>query len=234
MRPLSVLSAAILALATAASGQQAKQSPVVVELFTSQGCSSCPPADALLHELAARDDVIALALHVDYWDYIGWKDPFARPGNTKRQRAYAAEGGRRSVYTPEMIIDGESDIVGTKPAKVLAAIEKHRMDPAMVSLDLQRSGDMLTVTATPLGDMSVPCIIQLVRYTPERTTRIERGENAGKTFSYANIVEDWQVLGKWDGTAPITFTVKVEGDAPVVVLVQESELGPIHAAARLR
>ena len=234
IRPLSALTAALLAFAVPVTGQEAARGPVVVELFTSQGCSSCPPADALMHDLAAREDVIPLALHVDYWDYIGWKDPFARPGHVERQRGYAAEARRRSIYTPEMVIDGESDIVGTKPGALNAAIEKHRAEPASVSLTLKREGDMIVVTATPLTDMAVPCTIHLVRYTPERTTRIERGENAGKTISYANIVEDWQVLGEWNGAEPARFTAKVDGDAPVVVLVQESGHGPIHAAARLR
>ena len=91
----------------------AQDQPVVVELFTSQGCSSCPPADALLHELAARDDVVALAMHVDYWDYIGWKDVFGNPAHSARQRAYAKAGNRRMVYTPQMIVNGENRLLAT-------------------------------------------------------------------------------------------------------------------------
>ena len=102
----------LLSLAIPATAQE---NPVVVELFTSQGCSSCPPADALMHDLAAREDVIPLALHVDYWDYIGWKDPFGNPAHADRQRAYAAAGNRRTIYTPEMVVGGVTDIVGTQP-----------------------------------------------------------------------------------------------------------------------
>ncbi|MEL6315991.1 MAG: DUF1223 domain-containing protein, partial [Pseudomonadota bacterium] len=127
----------------------AADTPVVVELFTSQGCSSCPPADALLHELAKRDDVIALALHVDYWDYIGWKDEFAHPDYAKRQRGYAIEAGRRSVYTPQMIINGVTDIVGARPMELSKAIAEHAAAPKALDLTLDRAGDVVTISATP-------------------------------------------------------------------------------------
>ena len=116
------LSGVLMAVAGIAA---AESRPVVVELFTSQGCSSCPPADAFLHELSQRDDVIALALHVDYWDYIGWKDIFAQPAFTKRQKAYAKAGGRRSVYTPQMIIGGQDHVVGTHEENASALIQQH-------------------------------------------------------------------------------------------------------------
>src|SRR6056297_2439763 len=104
----------------------ATSGPVVVELFTSQGCSSCPPADALLHDLAERGDVLALSLHVDYWDYIGWKDQFAQPAFTLRQKAYAVSGDRKMIYTPQMIVAGHVDVVGHKAMKVVRAIETAR------------------------------------------------------------------------------------------------------------
>ena len=123
------------------------QSPVVVELFTSQGCSSCPPADALLHELAGRDDVIALALHVDYWDYIGWEDAFADPAHTQRQRQYALEAGRRSVYTPQMVINGQTAIVGTKPMALSEAIAHYATKDMGVELALARTDEGLEISA---------------------------------------------------------------------------------------
>lgn len=209
-------------------------SPVVVELFTSQGCSSCPPADALMHELAERDDVIALALHVDYWDYIGWKDEFADPNYAKRQRGYAMEASRRSVYTPQMIINGETDIVGTRPMELSQVIAQHAARPETMALDVARSGDDLTIAATALGATSGPYLVHMVRYAPERTAKITRGENAGHTLSYANVSEDWKILGQWDGATPLEMTAVVTGDKPVVVMIQEGQHGPIHAAARLR
>ena len=212
----------------------AQNSPVVVELFTSQGCSSCPAADAMLHELAPREDVIALALHVDYWDYIGWKDPFADPGHAERQRAYAALAGRRSIYTPEMLVNGDTDIFGAKPMALSKAILDHGRKPATIDLAVSRDGDSLRINATALKDGQGPMTVYMLRYTPERTTEIKRGENAGKTLSYANVTEGWQVVGNWDGKAPLTMTAPIYGDKPVVVILQHQRIGPIIAAARLR
>ena len=126
-------------------------SPVVVELFTSQGCSSCPPADKMLHALAERDDVIALALHVDYWDYIGWKDVFAQAKFSKRQREYAVVGGRRSVYTPQMVVNGVTDVVGGKPMKLSEAISAHAANPSPVDVSLKRDGNTIIVDAVANG-----------------------------------------------------------------------------------
>lgn len=209
--------------------------PVVVELFTSQGCSSCPPADALLLELADRDDVIALALHVDYWDYIGWKDAFAVPAHAERQRGYAAVAGRRSIYTPQMVVNGTTDIVGVKPMKLAEAIEAHKAEPAIIELTLVREADRVTIAAAVVsGVRHGPFTLHMLRYTPMRDVEITRGENAGHQFTYANIVEDWTVLGEWDGAAPVTLDVEAADARPVVVLVQEGPTGPIRGAARLR
>ena len=227
----TALLAATLGLAQLASAQD---NPVVVELYTSQGCSSCPPADKILHELAEREDVIALALHVDYWDYIGWKDPHADPAHADRQRAYAREGGRRSIYTPEMIVNGESDIVGAKPMKLAEAIAMHARRAPTVALELARSGDTVTVNAQMLAAAKGPMTVHMLRYSPMQTTMIKRGENAGKTLSYANVVEGWQVLGRWDGGAPLALNAKAAGDLPTVVIIQYGDAGPIQAAARLR
>lgn len=228
---LPLVTALSLAAACPAASQQ---NPVVVELFTSQGCSSCPPADAMLEELAERDDVIALALHVDYWDYIGWKDPFGAPAHADRQRAYAHKAGRRSIFTPEMIVQGETDIVGAKPMKLGKAIADHAQRAALVDLTISREGDRLQIEATALANLSGPVTVHMLRYTPHRTTEIKRGENHGKTLGYANIVEGWQVLGSWDPVAPLSMTSDLEGDKPVVVILQSQEAGPILAAQRLR
>lgn len=208
-------------------------SPVVVELYTSQGCSSCPPADALFHEISDREDVIALSLHVDYWDYIGWKDEFADPAHAKRQRAYARGAGRRSIYTPEMIVNGTTDIVGTRPMQLADAIAKHAQAPAVMDLGLVRNGDELVVSSDPVTAEG-PFVVHMMRYAPSREARITRGENAGRTLTYANVVEGWKVLGQWDGRTPLSISADVEGDMPVVVLVQNMERGTIIGANRLR
>ena len=209
------------------------ESPVVVELFTSQGCSSCPPADALMHDLAKRSDVIALALHVDYWDYIGWKDEFADPAHAKRQRGYAVAAGRRSVYTPQMIINGETDIVGARPMELSRMIAEHAAQPETVSLDVVRDGDDLKIAAEAKAAQG-PFVVHMLRYTPNRTAKITRGENAGHTLSYANVTEDWKILTQWDGATTLELTANVSGDKPIVVLIQKGVHGAIEAAALLR
>jgi hypothetical protein len=209
------------------------QSPVVVELFTSQGCPSCPPADKLLHELAQRDDVIPLALHVDYWDYIGWKDEFSHPDYAKRQRGYAVQAKRRSVYTPQMIVSGVTDIVGARRMELSKAIAHHADLPSRVELSVNRSGSEILINAQPTN-VDGPLIVRMLRYTPQRSAHITRGENAGHTMLYANVTENWTVLAEWDGTTALTLTSVVEGDKPVVVLVQQDQHGPILAAVRLR
>jgi len=125
----------------------AEQRPVVVELYTSQGCSSCPPADEILSSLNGRDDVIAIALHVDYWDYIGWKDEFSSPAYAERQRAYASQAGRRSIYTPEMVVNGQTDIVGAKPMALADAINEHKAAVQQMTLDVTRNEGHLIAAA---------------------------------------------------------------------------------------
>lgn len=231
MKKLSHLLVAFWLMATPVFAQNG---PVVVELFTSQGCSSCPPADELLHALAERADVIALALHVDYWDYIGWKDEFADPRNAERQRAYATTAGRRSIYTPEMIVNGQTDIVGAKPMEVSKAIATHKDQPALVRIALSRSGDKVRIDAEALRSQTGPMIVQILRYKPNRKARITRGENAGHTITYANVTQDWKVLAEWDGRSPFSMSAVASGEDPVVVLIQAAKMGPILAAGQIR
>jgi len=215
------------------SALTAQETPVVVELFTSQGCSSCPPADALLHRLAARDDVIALALHVDYWDYIGWKDAFARPEHTQRQKRYAHTAGRRTIYTPEMVINGVDSVVGARTMEIVEAIQAHQAQSPRVHLRVVRRGDQLDITAKPLA-VSEAMIVTVLRYRPKEHVKIRRGENAGKTLTYANIVSDWQQVAEWSGRAEMHAMAAAPGDLPAVVLVQAKGPGRILAAAEVK
>ncbi|WP_407496569.1 DUF1223 domain-containing protein [Pseudooceanicola sp. MF1-13] len=219
----------------AAPAQDTQDAPVVVELFTSQGCSSCPPADAFLALLAPRDDVIALGIHVDYWDYIGWKDVFGSPAFSARQKAYAKAAKRRAIYTPQMIIDGQADVVGNHPMDVTDQITRFREQPTRVSLTIERAGnDHVSINAHSDEAFTAPLVVQVVRYMPEAHVEITRGENAGHKLTYANIVTDWQIVGEWDVSEPYTAQVKAEGPQPVVVLIQQKGPGRIEAAARLR
>ena len=230
MRHTLAAFAALLAFATPVVAD----GPVVVELYTSQGCSSCPPADELLHSLAARSDVIALALHVDYWDYIGWADIFAQPAFTRRQQNYATVAGVHTIYTPQMIIGGKDHVIGTKPMDVADAIQSHRDAPTGAQIFVQRSGNRLQITGQTTRPLPNGTIVQVVRYTPEQAVDIQRGENQGRSISYANIVTEWRSVGEWNGSGDLDLTVNVTGSSPIVVIVQEAGPGTIFAAAQLR
>ena len=229
-RLLTIIAGIWMTTAGAALADQ----PVVVELFTSQGCSSCPPADKILGELAERDDVIALAMHVDYWDYLGWKDKFADPAYTKRQRAYARAKGERTIYTPQMVIGGTDHVVGSRPMKISNLVRKHAKKDALVDVKLSKSGGQIVIEATPAGTIRGGAVVQLVTFVPKSTVDIRRGENAGRKLTYHNIVRDVAVLGKWNGSGTYRATAKAPADAQVVVLVQSPGAGPILGAARLR
>ncbi len=224
---LAVLSSLWAHAAAAQSG------PVVVELFTSQGCSSCPPADAILTDLAKRDDVIALALHVDYWDYLGWKDAFADNAYSRRQRAYAQATGKHTVYTPQVIVQGFSTAVGNQLNDIRQAIDFHRKDTSTVVLTVLRQGGQAVITARALNGNVGRAVIQLVRYVPEEKVQIRAGENAGRQITYSNIVTNWTPVTRWNGRDDITVRSALGGSDLAVVLVQTDGFGPILAAARL-
>lgn len=230
MKPLfPALAALWLLLAVPLAAQD---SPVVVELFTSQGCSSCLPADAMLLELTGRDDVLPLALHVDYWDYIGWKDSFADPAYGVRQKGYARVGGRNMVYTPQMIVNGQEDVVGARAMELSDLVFRYRALPPQAALQVTRHDADLTIRVAPVSPAALgPFDLHLVRYTPLRRTEITRGENADRVIDYANVVDGWTVLGQWDGQSPAEFFARLEGARPAAVLLQRPDHGPIVAAA---
>ena len=213
---------------------QAQENPVVVELFTSQGCSSCPPADALLHDLAERDDVIALALHVDYWDYIGWKDEFALPVHAQRQKAYAHVGGRRMIYTPQMVINGVNEVVGAKAMEIFDTIAAHKAQPALANVSTALAEQQLTIALAPAGAaVDGEFAVIVVRYSKEREVHIRRGENAGRHLKYVNVVSEWTIVDTWDGATAIDLETEVSGDMETAVLVQQIGPSRIIAAARV-
>lgn len=209
-------------------------SGTVVELYTSQGCSSCPPADEYLGKLAKEPGVIALALHVDYWDYIGWEDGFADPKYTDRQRAYARAAGTGTIYTPQMIVGGVDHVVGSDPGTVAGMIRQHQSAEQLVVLQLMRQGDDVAIRANARVRLDGPLVVQLVRYRPGARVEIERGENAGRVITYTNIVTSWAQIGQWDGTQNLDMTVPAPGPEAVVVILQEAGPGLIRAASVLK
>lgn len=230
MRQTLTAFAALIAFATPAVAD----GPAVVELYTSQGCSSCPPADEMLIDLAARTDVIALALHVDYWDYIGWADIFADPRFTRRQQNYARVAGAGSIYTPQMVIGGRDHVIGAKPMDVMNFVQAQNATPTGARIALRRSGNRLEITGQSLRPFRDGTIVQVIRYSPMETVDIRRGENAGRSLDYANIVTEWGNVGEWSGRDNLSMSVTISGDSPVVVIVQEPGPGAIMASAVLR
>lgn len=235
MRTLLQTTAILMATHLVATPVVADTGPVVVELYTSQGCSSCPPADEMLTELAALDNVIPLALHVDYWDYIGWADEFANPAHTQRQQNYARAAGATTIYTPQFVVGGRDTVVGAKAMMLAESISSHSQIDMPVGVDLEMEGDQIAISAT--WDASEAAggqmVVQLVRVTSEETVDIRRGENAGNSLSYSNIVQSWDVLAEWDGAAPLSLNAEVTEADMIAVIVQAGTNGPILGAARL-
>ncbi len=200
--------------------------PVVVELFTSEGCSSCPPADALLTELARRGDVLPLAFHVTYWNALGWRDPYSLDAATSRQANYAAQLGGGS-YTPEMVVNGRREMVGSERGDVAAAIASaSRIAEAPVRLDRSGSGVKVTIAAGHGRGR-----VLLIGFDTEHRTTIGRGENSGRTLLESNIVRSLRVIGEYDGS-PLTLANQRGSGEEAAVLIQAPN-GEIIGAARL-
>jgi hypothetical protein len=202
--------------------------PVVVELFTSQGCSSCPPADALLSELARdRSDVLPLAFHVDYWDNLGWRDPYSFGAATSRQRHYATALGLDSIYTPQMVVDGRTDVVGSDRAHVLTAIRRAADVPAVAAITVARDGsDVVIQVGAGVGSGTV----WLIGYDPQHRTFVGRGENSGRNLLESNIVRSLDHVGHWSG-GELTLRVPVPAGERIAAIVQ-ADNGRILGAAR--
>lgn len=207
---------------------------VVVELYTSQGCGVCPVANALQMELAREPGVVALTLNVDYWDYLGWKDDLALAENGVRQRAYSRQFSSRHVYTPQMMIDGKIDVVGSRRMEVRSAIEATMASTDRATVDLSLKGGEIKVSIPPtefeIGDTTV----WLAGFDRTVIRKIGGGENSGRTISYANVVREWRDLGKWNAGSQTDLIIsRPRGDGGVAVIVQSGRIGPIFGAAQL-
>ena len=207
----------------------AAERPVVVELFTSQGCSSCPPADAYLVELSkGRRDVLPLAFHVTYWDQLGWKDPFSLPAATERQSQYGRRFGDGS-YTPEIVVDGAAGMVGSHRSAVASAIERAKRESVTAAaVSVTRNGKLVSIE---VGSGSGNGRVLLIGFDREHTTPIGRGENGGRTLTEANIVRSIRPVGQWSGS-PLKISEQFpEGQDVAVVL--EAPNGQVIGASRL-
>lgn len=224
MRAIAVTLAALVCAipqGRAAPPSAASPRPVVVELFTSQGCSSCPPADAFLTELTqSRPDVLALAFHITYWDHLGWRDPFALQDATDRQRAYARTFG--TVYTPQMVVDGRADVVGSDRTGAFAAIRQAgRSASAQAPVQVARDGSGVTIS---IGAAAGSGTVWLVGYDSSHTTSVGRGENGGRSLTESNIVRAIEPLGPWHGEA-MTLRHAAPAGERLAVLVQADDGG---------
>ncbi len=213
----------------------------VIELFTSQGCSSCPPADALLGQYAKRPDVMALSLPVDYWDYIGWKDTFALPKNAVRQRSYVRAIGAQSVFTPQVIVNGTASAVGSSRSGVDHAIRSTKAAYAARRVPIfgSRNGKGYVVNiGSQRGQLaSQRATVWLLSITRSAVVAIKRGENGGRTIRYTNIVRSMVPVGTWSGkpiSIPVSMKAPTTDDTQrTAVLLQEGTDGPIIGAAWL-
>ncbi len=220
---------------------QATEPRAILELFTSQGCSSCPPADALFETYAKRKDVIALSLPVDYWDYLGWKDTLANPKFSARQKSYAKYRGDGRVYTPQVVVNGVAHVVGNNSKLIdgaIAAGEAH-LNSARVPVRLSLNGGKLVIETGPAppGATAKEATVWLVMLRRKTTIKIEKGENHGKSITYHNVVREMNPIGVWSGVAArheIQRDALAERDNETcVVLLQVGKAGPIIGAAKL-
>ncbi|MDI1284481.1 MAG: DUF1223 domain-containing protein [Reyranella sp.] len=213
------------------------EGPWAIELFTSQGCNSCPPADAFIGKLAKRPDIVALSFHVDYWDYIGWKDPFASRETTERQRAYARTLKQRYVYTPEMVVDGIGHDTGREPGPIQALLAKAQaLSPRRATPELARTGSgPLGIKLAAFALQGGPADVTLAIYDRRNSTPVASGENQGRTLENFNIVRHLEVISRWDGSAA-SWTIAADRIQPtqgVAVLVQRADHGAMIGCNKL-
>jgi hypothetical protein len=232
--PAILVSAASLSFIAQAETQS--QPRAVVELFTSQGCSSCPPADKLLGELSKDNSIVALTLPVDYWDYLGWKDTLASPKHSARQRGYSAARGDREVYTPQVVVNGMTHVLGSDRAAIERAIANSRGKAMTVPVTVADAGDRLIVSVPEKdGARGEVWLCGVARTVP---VAIGRGENTGKSVTYYNVGRRWVKVGDWDGKAqtwsvPVS-QIRADGIDTAAVLLQGGSAekpGPMLGAA---
>jgi len=205
---------AAMAAIVASSGQAwadsaPPQRPLLLELFTSQGCSSCPPADAVLRELSVRDDLLPLAFHVDYWNSLGWVDPYSAAAFTARQQNYASSRGFE-VYTPQLVVEGRSDVIGSNRSDIAAAIAAARRQAKSTAASIRRRGQDVDIDIGAAdGSSAAAAAIYLFSFDRSDSASIGGGENSGRKLVYANVVRSMRKLGEWRNQ-PLNLTVHLQ------------------------
>ena len=237
----AVAALAVIVFAAPGLAEPTMHAPkAVLELFTSQGCSSCPPADALLAELGKRPGYVTLSYSVDYWNYLGWRDTLSSAANSDRQREYARMRGDGSVYTPQVVVDGMTHVNGSNGAAIEMALRNaaKRLHDVSVPLNMHAEGDTLVIGIGAAPDKSDKrsATIWLAIAKDEETVSIARGENRGKTLSYYHPVRELTPIGVWNGEAmtlrlPLKDLKTMGGDC-LVALLQVANAGPILGAAQ--
>ena len=221
--------------APVASAATKSGNPVVIELFTSQGCSSCPPADRLASRLAKDRSLLVITRPVTYWDRLGWTDTLAREANTRLQRAYAAKNREGAgVYTPQIVVNGDGAAVGSREGDIRSLVRRADRSGPRISASADETGKM-TVTIDGRSDHMAS--VSLVALSSSETVRIGRGENGGRTLHFTNVVRDEHVLGSWRGK-PMRLTIaperlNISGADKYVIVLQRPGAGPIVAAKLL-
>ncbi len=237
MAKLMLAAAFLGAAAMSLPAEQAR--PVLVELFTSEGCSSCPPADALLERLdrsqpVAGAEIIVLSEHVDYWNYIGWTDPYSSHAASERQELYARRFGIDGPYTPQMVVDGRTEFVGNDGDAALAAIRGAAKARHQVGVRLSRDGDRAILEADPLPAGTARKAHVFVAYAAETgSSDVLRGENKGRRLLHVAIVKSLKDIGVVTGSKGFRGQVAMEAGTRVVAFVQEADNGPVWGAAML-
>lgn len=242
MRPLFPLTAFAAMLAAALPGRAEPPNPAgnaVLELFTSQGCSSCPPADALLAEFGKKPGVVTLSFAVDYWNYLGWHDTLSSPANSARQREYARARGDGKVYTPQIVVDGIAHVNGANEAAIEMAMRNaaKQLQDAKVPVSMQAEGDTLVISigAAQAGSSKRAATIWLAIAKKEETVAVARGENGGRTLTYHHPVRELSPVGMWKGDAmtlrlPLKDLKTMGGDC-LIALLQMENGGPVLGVA---
>ncbi|PJI42013.1 thioredoxin family protein [Ferrovibrio sp.] len=233
----------LVGMTTSAHAQsQTAAAPVVLELFTSQGCNSCPPADALMQDWLRQPDIIPISLHVDYWDYLGWKDTLSKKGHGIRQQDYARNSGKREVYTPQVVVNGKYVVVGSDRKAVEKALEKARRMPSVaIAAERNNTTGNWQITVPAVAGFEGEAKLVLCRYDTQHEVAIERGENSGKTLNYLNVARSWGDLGRWKGQSAsydlpdLTGTDWGRQGAMVMLQIVTSEgVGPVLGAVDIK